>query len=186
LSATVIVDWHVGVPRKRKLRGVPTALSSQATYFGAAMKSKERRNLKNRAKAPPRQAPGTGSWKRRLLLTLTVLLAAGGTWALFEFVIWSRVPSELVGKWVVVGGPQDGATFDFFRNGTMEGNVNFRETNKPFFAVVRVDGKNIYTTTKHPETGQDDTQVKVIRTLTATNLVIEDEQGKLTQLERAE
>jgi hypothetical protein len=152
------------------------------------MKSKEKRRRLNEAKAqvPARPIAVHGSGIRRLFLGALMLLTAGGVWVFFEFVVWNRVPSELVGKWVVVGGPQDGATFDFFRNGTMEGNVNFRETNKPFYAVIRVEGKNIYTTTNHPLTGMEDTQVKVIRTLTAKQLVIEDEQGTVTQLERAE
>jgi hypothetical protein len=55
---------------------------------------------------------------------LCLLLSAGGAWAVFEFVVWNRLPAELVGKWVVEGGAQDGATFDFSRSGNLEAHLN--------------------------------------------------------------
>jgi hypothetical protein len=129
--------------------------------------------------APPRSRRG------RILLVASALGLCTATWAFFEFVVWNRLPPELVGKWVVVEGPQEGATFDFFRNGTMTGRINLGGNEGIINARVRVEGKNIYSTTRHPETGQEDTVVQIIRRLTATELVVEDERGKLLKMERA-
>jgi uncharacterized protein (TIGR03066 family) len=125
-------------------------------------------------------------WIAALLLLLVALGAGGGTWALFEFVVWNELPAELVGKWVVKEGPQEGATFDFYRNGTMVGHVDAGGKEAIVNARVRVEDKKIYSTTRNPYTGGDDTKVLVIRTLTARDLVVKDEQGKLMKMERAE
>jgi len=39
-----------------------------------------------------------------LFFGLILLLVAGGTWAVFEFVVWNKLPGELVGKWVAAPG----------------------------------------------------------------------------------
>src|SRR5262245_58878156 len=54
------------------------------------------------------------------VLALCLLLVGGGTWAVFEFFIWTRLPSDLVGKWMVQAGPMSGGTFEFSRNGALE------------------------------------------------------------------
>src|SRR5258708_7271342 len=66
---------------------------------------------------------GRSPW-RWAVLGLCLFLTAGGTWAVMELVVWNKLPPQLVGKWAVQGGEQDGATFDFFRNGTMVGRLN--------------------------------------------------------------
>src|SRR4051812_36575707 len=94
---------------------------------------------------PP--APRRGLSRRGLLLlVMGMLLVAGGTWALFEYVIWNTTPPELVGKWVVTQGPQEGATFDFNRNGTMVGRVNLNGQEGNVSARIRVDEDKIYAT----------------------------------------
>src|SRR6516162_6254991 len=89
------------------------------------MKSK-RKAQRQQQRATPAPPGRSGSRLRYLLLTLAVLLTAAGTWALFEYVIWNVTPPELVGSWVVVRGPADqqGAIFEFFRNGTMIGHID--------------------------------------------------------------
>src|SRR5262245_11660891 len=56
---------------------------------------------------PPQQPPHPRHWALPVLL---LLLAGGGSWATFELVVWNKLPADLVGKWVVEGGSQDGAT----------------------------------------------------------------------------
>jgi uncharacterized protein (TIGR03066 family) len=127
--------------------------------------------------------------RRKGFLILGVVLAGagafGGTWAFCEFVLWNRVPSELVGKWVVTEGPQEGATFDFYRNGNLRARLNAGGREAIMEARVRVEDKKIYSTTTNPNTGQDDTKVLMIRTLTARELVVEDEQGTVMKMQRA-
>ncbi len=157
------------------------------------MKTKRTRRTEHRGATVPRQVvpqpnrrqPASGRW--RLLLVLFLIGAAGATWAFFEFVVWNKIPAELVGKWDVVDGPPEykDASFEFFRNGSMEGKVNVQEVLYVIKSTIRVDGKNIYSTSRHPRTGQERVQVLVIRTLTANELVVEDEQGKIMTMRRA-
>jgi uncharacterized protein (TIGR03066 family) len=131
-------------------------------------------------------APARSFFSRGWFLVLAGILVGVGTWALFEMVIWNQVPSELVGKWVVTEGPQEGATFDFKRNGTMVGKVNAAGREAILDARIRVEDKKIYSTTTNPQTGKDDTAVLTIRTLTARELIVEDSQGKVLKMRRAE
>ena len=147
--------------------------------------------MKKTAKPGPRQpaptAPRGASIAASIWFPALILfLVAGGTWAFFEFVVWNAVPAELVGKWVVTDGPQEGATFDFYRSGKMVGRVNQGGQLAHVYAAIRVEGDKIYSTTLHPKTGQETTIVQTIRTLTAKELVVEDAKGKRLNMERAD
>lgn len=133
--------------------------------------------------------PGPGSsrtWLRTASLGLVLLLVAGGTWALMEFVVWNKLPPELVGTWEVVGGPQDGAIFDFRRNGSLVAKVNDRGMVGTTYATVRIEDNKIYSTSNHPTTGYESTSVMVIQKLTAEEFVVEDSQGKLWKMSRTD
>jgi hypothetical protein len=109
-----------------------------------------------------------------------------GTWALFEFVVWNRIPGKLVGKWVVEGGPQDGATFDFFRDGTMTGRINLQGREGIVQAGVRVKGDVLYSTTTNPNTGQPETRQQTIEELSRETLILKDARGSRLRLVRAD
>lgn len=150
------------------------------------MKSRTKKQT-SAAAQPPAQGPRPGArWRRWLLVGALGLLAAATTWALFEYVIWNTVPGALVGKWVVIEGDQEGATFDFYRGGTMVGRVNVNGREGIIRARVRVEGTTILSTTQNPHTGQNETRRQKITRLTARELVIEDERGQLLKMERAE
>jgi uncharacterized protein (TIGR03066 family) len=150
------------------------------------MKTKKQNNKS----AVPRVAQDSkrkaGVLRSRLALVLALVLAGGATWALFEFVVWNKVPQELVGKWEVAEGPKEyrGAVFQFFRNGDMEGMVDVGDYLNIIKSTIRVEGKKIFVTSKHPRTGQEATQVQLIRTLTATELVVEDERANVLKMVR--
>jgi hypothetical protein len=120
-----------------------------------------------------------------LIAVLCALVAFGGTWALFEFVVWNVTPPELVGRWVVVDGEQEGATFDIFRSGALVGTINIEGREAIVNARISVEGKNLYWRTQS-KSGQEDTRVKVIRTLTPNAMVWEDEQGSVLNMKRAD
>jgi len=126
-------------------------------------------------------------FRRWAFLGLLLLLAGAGTWAVFEFVIWNKVPAELVGKWEITEGPKEyaEASFRFFRNGYMEGRVNVGEHLNIIKSTIRVRGKNIIVTSKHPKTGEETVQVQKIRILTESDLVVEDGNGNLLKMKRA-
>jgi uncharacterized protein (TIGR03066 family) len=123
---------------------------------------------------------------RWALITLCLLLAGGTTWAAFEFVILSKLPRELVGKWVVAGGKQDGATFDFSRSGSMVARLNHNGQEATINASVAVQGDTLLVTTRHPQTGAEDTRRLKIVELTDRRLILQDEHGELWKMEHAE
>ncbi len=152
--------------------------------------AKERLAKHRRAETkPPPPAPADPVKPRLplwLVLGLCLLVAFGGAWAATEFFLFSKLPPELVGKWVVQGGPQDGATFDFFRGGNMEAHLNNNGNEVVLKAQVAVEGKTLLTTTRNPHTGQDETNTSTIRELTRDSLVLETKQGEVFRMTRAE
>jgi hypothetical protein len=130
------------------------------------------------------QAAPPSRW-RWPVIALVVLLTAGGTWAAFEFFIFSSLPPELVGKWVIEGGPQDGATFDFSRNGTVEAHFNGNGMEHVLKGKAAVDQKQLLITTENPHTKQDETRTCVIRELTERTLVVEFPGGEVFKMTRA-
>jgi uncharacterized protein (TIGR03066 family) len=121
--------------------------------------------------------------RRRVLLVLCFVGAALGSWALFERLMPNKLPAELLGKWVVQGGEQDGATFDFYRNGTMVGRVNVQGREGIINASVRVEDNVLFATTVNPHTKAEDS---TILRLDAAELVLEDDRGQRLRMQRAE
>jgi uncharacterized protein (TIGR03066 family) len=150
------------------------------------MKSSSNRFTAKRPKgnAQPQPATSGASPWRWAIPVLCLVVAAASTWAAFEFVILTKLPRELLGKWVVVGGDQDGATFDFYRNGTMRGRINVRGREGLIDARVKVEDKVLYSTTTNPS-GIEETRTQTIVTLTEKDLVLQDDRGQLLRLERA-
>ena len=129
--------------------------------------------------------PSGNNARRIILLGFGMLLAFGATWALMEFVVWNKLPSALVGKWVVKDGEQEGATFDFFRDGRMIANINNRGNHDIINAQVTVDGELLLITTQHPVTKAEMTKKFLVKTLSANYLVLDDEQKVTWRMERA-
>ena len=128
----------------------------------------------------------TTSWTRRVLLGAMLIVVAAGVWGLFEFVIWNNIPAELVGKWEIMEGPDEGGTVDFYRNGSMVAHVNRAGMLGITEARIRVDEKKIHVTTRRRETGEELTRVQTIKLLEGDRLVLQDEKGNLLKLRRAE
>src|SRR5262245_26280274 len=128
------------------------------------MKTKKRNQKHKQADEPQQQVarPSPARRGRWLLFVLAVTMGLA-TWGFCELVVWNRLPSELVGKWVVVKGPPEykDAVFDFYRNGTMEGKVNLKGNEGIIKADVRLEGDKIFSTSRHPKTGQEMTQVQI-------------------------
>jgi uncharacterized protein (TIGR03066 family) len=136
--------------------------------------------------APVAHAQKGTSWKLRALLGLCLLVSAGGTWAITEFVVWNKLPQELVGKWEVVQGPPEfeEAEVQFHRSGKMIGHFNDRGMDRPMEADVRVEGDKLYITTRRPSTGEEHVSVQTIRTLNERQLIVADERGMVIRMAR--
>jgi uncharacterized protein (TIGR03066 family) len=97
-----------------------------------------------------------------------------------------KVPDKLVGKWVVKGGEQDGATFDFHSDGTMIGRINVGGKEGIIKARVRVEVNKLFSVTGNPNTGKDDTRTLIIKSLTARQVILQDERRQVLTLERVQ
>jgi uncharacterized protein (TIGR03066 family) len=145
--------------------------------------SHDKENPHPSTKSPPTSA---SLWYRGLLFVVILAATGGGTWAMLEYVVLAKLPAALVGKWVVKGGGQDGATFDFYRNGRMVGRVNVDGREGIIDARVRVESDQLLTTTRNPRTGQDETRQQTIQELTDKNLVLVDDDKQILRMTRAE
>jgi hypothetical protein len=121
---------------------------------------------------------------RWALIGLCVVLAFGGTLAFCEYFVFSKIPTELVGEWVVQGGPQHGATFDFSRRGTLEAHFNGQGFDHPLNGTVAVEDKLMRITTRNPHTNLDETRTCIIRELTAESLIVEFEKNETFKMVR--
>lgn len=145
-----------------------------------------KRNPKNHAEQRPALPARRALPRRWVVLALLVVVMAAATWLVLEFIVWNRLPGELVGRWAVVQGPPEysEAIFEFHRSGRMFGHVNDRGNVAIIQADVRVEGDQLYSTTKHPRTGAERVTVQTIRSLTAQKLVVADEAGRELVLAR--
>lgn len=123
---------------------------------------------------------------RYLGLGICLLLGAGAAWGFVEFFVWNKVPSDLVGKWVVEGGEQDGATFDFYRNGAMIGRINVNGREGIIDARVEIKDSKLMTTTQNPRTGKAETRTQTIQTFNRNSLVLVDDRGTVLRMARAD
>jgi uncharacterized protein (TIGR03066 family) len=115
-----------------------------------------------------------------------IALAAGGSFAVFEFVLPPRIPRELVGQWRVDGGPMDGTVFEFQRNGTMIGRKTEGDKEGRIEGTALVSDKTLRTTTTNPFTGKAETGTQTIVTLTTTDFVTTDQKGKRVTMRRVD
>jgi uncharacterized protein (TIGR03066 family) len=119
------------------------------------------------------------------LVLLVIAVAAGATFALFEFVLIARLPAELVGRWHVSEGEMAGATLEFRRNGTMTVRMTVAGKDYLMEGTATVSGKTLRTTAENPLTGKAETGAQTIVTLTETELVTQDGKGTRVTMRRS-
>src|SRR5262245_6134942 len=139
---------------------------------------RQRKQKQETARKPGQQPGGKFTRWHGVMLGLGLLLAGGGTWAALEIFVWNKLPSALVGKWEVQGGPLAGGTFLFSRNGTLETRLKKDNTYFTLRASVIVEGKTLLTTTKDPQTGREQRRKSTIRELTADSLALSWRTGR--------
>jgi hypothetical protein len=161
-----------------------TPLKQAVLLMKSVAKSKKRNSEKAGQAEPSRVRGGPLRLPRWVIACFCLLLGTAATWAFCELVLWNKLPADLVGKWVVEGGPQDGATFDFYRNGTLEAHLNHQGLTRILKARVTVEDNILLTTTKHSLSGQEETRRCVIRVLSPTAFVVEFEKGEVWNMVR--
>jgi uncharacterized protein (TIGR03066 family) len=142
---------------------------------------------------PPSTARSFSSWLRRLvsqlkypLLALTcVALSAFATIAAIEILFPVRLPTAMVGKWVVVEGEGlKGATLEFFADGSMIGTVQNPGKQTVIKGRVRVEGNFFRVTTTSHAAGSEVTDREEILDLTEHRFVVQDAHGEVLIMER--
>jgi hypothetical protein len=134
-------------------------------------------------------------WLPRWLIALTlVALAGAGSYAVFHFLILTRVPHAMVGTWVVTevkttGSDKSnqalkGGRIQFHGDGTMIVQANMDGKGYTIKATVEVEGEELRITSVNPNNGQAVTDVQTIRTLEGDRFVIEDRKGTMLMMER--
>ncbi len=103
---------------------------------------------------------------------------------MFAWVLPGPIPQELVGEWRVAGGPLNGMTLEFKRNGTMTGRTTVDGQERVLEGSAAVEGNVLRTTTVNPGTGRAETGTQTIVTLTETDLVTEDARGSRVAMKR--
>src|SRR5260370_30129842 len=132
----------------------------------ARLANLRRQRQAKHAPRPPR-GPTRGGLTRAqwMWLAVCLLLAAGGTLAVFHFFIWNKVPADLVGTWVVQGGPMSGGTFEFAPDGAME--MRHEGADVGMKGRVTVHGKTLQTITYNRTTQREESHRSTIRELTS-------------------
>jgi uncharacterized protein (TIGR03066 family) len=157
------------------------------------MKSRERKlkHAPNRLHGMPGKAgrgttaPRSDRTRRKWVLVIAIIaIAFVASFAVFEFVLPGKLPSELVGEWRVVGGPMNGMTLQFKRNGTMIGKATVQGKDSEMEGQAEVAGNTLRTTTTNPFTGRPETGTQTIITLTETEFVTEDPKGTRITMQR--
>jgi uncharacterized protein (TIGR03066 family) len=127
-----------------------------------------------------------GNALRWVYLGLGLCISAGVTWGIMEFVVWNKLPSELVGTWEVIQGPPEfkEAVFEFHRSGKMTGRLNDKGNLRIMNAEINVEADKLHITTRHPRTNEEHVSVQIIRKLNDRDLEVSDERGRVIKMVR--
>lgn len=157
------------------------------------MKKQHTKKAGRREPEPPRPIPanvGKAStvltW-RRLLIPLLCLAASGaGTYFVLTTYVFAKLPESIVGVWRVEGGEMHGARMTFHRDGAFTAKVRLDDGREVLVdARVELRNKTLRFTYANPATGKDDVKNQTIRSLTPTEMVV-DEGGGAAKLVRVE
>jgi hypothetical protein len=164
--------------------------------MSATKKQKARKTPKQ--PVPPAAKPSTSPqvqekksprWLRWGFAAACLFVAAIATYGLIDYVLFPRIPSELVGKWRVQGGPQDGVTLQFQRNGDFEARLEFGGKEGGVHGRAELDNaddKKLRIVSTDSRTKRKITKIHIIRSLTENELLLEDPTGTVSKLVRLE
>ena len=134
-----------------------------------------------KARGTPQPARWLPRWAVALLIGATM---AAGTFALFEFVVLSKLPHDLLGTWRVDDGDIDSPTLEFRRDGTMLITVVRAGTPWTLEGTAAVEGDILRTTKTDSLTGKRETGTQTIIALTPTEFTTEDADGTRITMKR--
>jgi len=113
-----------------------------------------------------------------------LLASAAVTFAVGEHLLLPRLPSLMLGKWVVVEGQYTGSNVEFSRNGTMLSTLNKDVATEKIQGQVRVEGTMLWVTTRDALTGKSTTDALTVLELSPLQFVTQDEDGNLLLMKR--
>jgi hypothetical protein len=103
---------------------------------------------------------------------------------LVDFVLWPRIPSELVGAWRSQGGEVGEVTLEFQPNGAFMAYTMVNGKKGGTLATAGVEDKLLHIKSTNPRTGKEETKTHVIRSLTESELTLEDPTGVVSKFVR--
>jgi hypothetical protein len=121
-----------------------------------------------------------------VLIGLFLVLAAVSALAVRDFLVWNKLPQEMIGLWEVGEGSMKGGTFEFMPNGTMEVQVYNKKKHITHKTRVVVRDKTLFITARDPLALQAVTSESIIRELTADTLILELEKGEVLKMVRVD
>lgn len=137
--------------------------------------------------APGVQQPrGRWRWRRWLLIVGCFALGGIGMYAVAENYLVTRIPEELVGRWRVSGGDQDGVTLEFHKTGAFEARKKRGMEEGSVHARVEVGDKKLHIFSRIPGTDSEDRKTHIIHSITEKEMMLEDPEGKLNKLVRVQ
>jgi len=158
-------------------------------------KQKRKDRKKTPAAVPTNANPGAvperkpRRWFRWLLAAAFLFIAASLTYGLIDYVLFPRIPAELVGTWRVQGGPQNGVILHFDRNGDFEARYALGDKQGGVHARAEIDSsdhKKLRIVSTNSKTGRRMTKIHIIRSLTESEMLLEDPTGTVSRLIRLE
>ena len=159
-------------------------------------KVQAKRSRKDKRPASSNLPPGAQTDQprrsRRWFTWLLVLACLVGgyvaTCALVEYVIWPRIPSALVGQWRLQDSKQD-VTLEFSRNGAFTARATVAGKEGVVHARAQLDDANekvLHIISVNPQTKEEVKKTHIIRSLTKTELVMEDPTGEVSKFVRVD
>jgi uncharacterized protein (TIGR03066 family) len=122
-------------------------------------------------------------WRAWWLL-LIVFFSAFVTYAVGEYLLAPRIPTLMLGKWVVVEGQFQGSTVEFSRDGSMVSNLKKDGAIEKIEGEVSLDGIMLKVTTHDRVTGKKTTDELTILELSDEMLVTQDDGGRVLMMRR--
>ncbi len=140
-------------------------------------------------RAPVNQPSRPRRWPVWLLAAVCLVVAAGATYYLVDFVLWPRIPVALVGTWQSKDSQQNVVTLEFWANGHFEARAEVGGQVGVVYGSAVTDPNDdtkLLITSTDRKSGHQITKTHIIHSLTEKELMLEDPMGKVSRLVRLE
>lgn len=129
------------------------------------------------------EAPFPWAWVAASFCFSAVMVFA---WILMEHALWPSLPGEFIGVWTPRDGKQERLRIEFRADQFMVTSRIIKGKPARTEARVRLDGDLLVAFVTDPRTGEVNTVIYEVKSLTPNELILEDAKGTLVVLTRVE